>query len=459
MTLFLSQTPFPPFFLGNMSSSDCSKPPLPDIPLQSRRYPRPRIPCPDCKQELVLRWGDFRKLHLAHLPGSRGNCPGTGESAKHQLAKQVLCEHLNAGGEVLVARTCSQCEHRTTTLSVKLSDLQQEVAREEIPLENGGRADVALMSTITGNILAVLEVLVGHATSESQRDGSWFELDANEILDAWDRKNDQQQQQDPKPWKLTEQRETLCGCPSLFDFARDLGYVYPDFRSNCHDFERKLRKASLNDPKIKWHWATESQNWGPQGVWDAFSRRSRCLKCEKSHQTSKGKPYCFSCWRLIRDEEDEVCIERKLEVSPDEKRALRSELRWLDAVPSAAQTPCVGCSEPGFSPVFFFGKKSICFPCAAKADEDPSFRARVTKIGVETPRGPQYNAFLKKEIPRVKEAQPNLVHKEAFKLAVVSVSPTFSLSEALYVSLVLTSFLFFLCSSQWRAANENPESK
>ena len=42
------------------------------IPLQFAdargEWPRPRTPCPTCGDEMVLRWGNQRRPHLAHLP-------------------------------------------------------------------------------------------------------------------------------------------------------------------------------------------------------------------------------------------------------------------------------------------------------------------------------------------------------------------------------------------------------
>ena len=42
------------------------------IPLQFAgargEWPRPRIPCPTCGDEMVLKWGDKRRPYFSHLP-------------------------------------------------------------------------------------------------------------------------------------------------------------------------------------------------------------------------------------------------------------------------------------------------------------------------------------------------------------------------------------------------------
>ncbi len=63
------------------------------IPLQFAgardEWPRPRIPCPDCGDEMVLRWGSKLRPHFAHLPkrGAQRKCSGGGgEGLKHKWA-------------------------------------------------------------------------------------------------------------------------------------------------------------------------------------------------------------------------------------------------------------------------------------------------------------------------------------------------------------------------------------
>jgi competence CoiA-like predicted nuclease len=47
-----------------------------------RTLPRARIPCIDCGGQLVLKWGDVRRPHFAHL--SKTECNGA-ESTTHLL--------------------------------------------------------------------------------------------------------------------------------------------------------------------------------------------------------------------------------------------------------------------------------------------------------------------------------------------------------------------------------------
>ena len=59
-------------------------------PAEARgEWPRPRIPCPICGDEMVLKWGSKRRPHFSHLPkklGATRKCSGGGEDLKHNLA-------------------------------------------------------------------------------------------------------------------------------------------------------------------------------------------------------------------------------------------------------------------------------------------------------------------------------------------------------------------------------------
>ncbi len=70
-------------------------------------YPRPRVSCPRCSNQLVLKWGPEKRLHFAHLSGDNINreCDGiargsNGESFEHSTAKWILCDYLNSGAKV-----------------------------------------------------------------------------------------------------------------------------------------------------------------------------------------------------------------------------------------------------------------------------------------------------------------------------------------------------------------------
>ena len=76
-----------------------------------RDWPRPRKPCPDagCGGDLVLKWGDVRRPHFAHvgLSHQARGCSG-GESLMHLTAKEALSRYLAEGGKLIVRASCAR---------------------------------------------------------------------------------------------------------------------------------------------------------------------------------------------------------------------------------------------------------------------------------------------------------------------------------------------------------------
>jgi len=357
---------------------DCSSIPVPSKLLVQRIHPRPRIPCGDCQQELVLRWGNERRPHLSHLPGARVACSGTGESARHRLAKKVLCEHLNGGGGIRVVNSCPLCG-RKNSVERKVA-AGREVAREEVLLSNNGRADVAIVSVADGSVSCVLEVVMSHKTDEVDRDGyTWDELDADDILGQWD--NTANTGNPQAVWDLDQMRNNeSCGCLSMKDIARKMGYLIwcrPDHENGCSlKFYTMLRRATINAPTVRWQWGTRCDDVYSY-MWKTFLYLGKCLRCETRWGTSKGRPYCLECYKAVSA--GDAHLEEELKVDIFEKMRLRSQFDWLNKVPIANQDPCVGCSLLSISPVFYFGKRSICHSCAEKAHNDVSYRNGLEK--------------------------------------------------------------------------------
>ena len=49
--------------------------------------------CPECENPVILRKGEVRIAHFAHLPDVETNC--TGEGVVHKVAKDFICNYYN----------------------------------------------------------------------------------------------------------------------------------------------------------------------------------------------------------------------------------------------------------------------------------------------------------------------------------------------------------------------------
>ena len=149
-------------------------------------WPRPRIPCPTCGDEMVLKWGSKRRPHFSHLPkklGATRKCSGGGEDLKHNLAKEGLAQYLRQLGPLRFFSHCQLCAAKWEPGSVWP---RQRTVETEHHLPNGGVADIAVW--VRNETKVVIEVFNTHRTatidSESARSRPepWFEVRADDVL-------------------------------------------------------------------------------------------------------------------------------------------------------------------------------------------------------------------------------------------------------------------------------------
>ena len=162
------------------------------IPLQFAgargEWPRPRIPCPTCGDEMVLKWGNKRRPYFSHLPkwGAQRKCSGGGgEGIKHKWAKDGLAHYLNQSTKLQFFSHCQHCEAKFELGSVPVRPHERTVETEH-RLPTGGIADVAVCA---GNeTKVVIEVYSTHRTatidSESTRSRPepWYEVRVDDVL-------------------------------------------------------------------------------------------------------------------------------------------------------------------------------------------------------------------------------------------------------------------------------------
>jgi hypothetical protein len=140
--------------------------------------------CPQCLVTVVLRKGEVRRPHFAHVVGTVGT-PCSPESVAHKTAKMLIAQVVRssrAGGPAPeVIRRCPRCHgpHRQRIPESVHS------AIVERPLDTGAVPDVMLLGP-DGRALAVIEILATHAVDEAKKPKltvPWIELSADHVLD------------------------------------------------------------------------------------------------------------------------------------------------------------------------------------------------------------------------------------------------------------------------------------
>ncbi len=175
---------------------------LPDLPRQGIKVPFGLSPegeevhakdasrdtlyrCPSCKAELLLKRGEIRRPHFAHLHEPNA-CEFVYETEAHYRAKHWVKEAWESDEDVCLSRSCATCWNMLT------QDLRAgQTAKVEIEylLGTGHRADVALLDA-QDNLLAVIEIYSTHrvdpekAEAMKSRGIQWAEFQADEVLNS-----------------------------------------------------------------------------------------------------------------------------------------------------------------------------------------------------------------------------------------------------------------------------------
>lgn len=150
-----------------------------------------RYACPKCGERIILRAGDIRVKHFAHL----GEIPCASETILHATAKRLIVEVIHAwksgmGPALQVVRKCIDCDvsHFQHVPEKVLS------AKSEYRLPSGRVADVALLGA--NGPMAAIEIYVRHLVPQ-EKAGSlevpWVELNGDEVVAdplLWKPRND-----------------------------------------------------------------------------------------------------------------------------------------------------------------------------------------------------------------------------------------------------------------------------
>ena len=335
----------------------------------TRSWPRPRVRC-ECGDELVLRWGEQRRAHFAHLRPTndeRPACAGA-EGALHRLAKVLLTQHLNRQRTLSLEYRCGRC---LRSCEHGLALAPDEEAREELALASGARVDIGIVRP-SDTLTAAIEILYSHRAETAPReDVLWFEVEAMEVLALFHNGLDRPL----APLRCQRQDRRPCGhkdCVPMAVLAKRLGYrglVQPYDSENAQEREAAIRGQYRLPAEV---WLPQSSAPSSES-WPEFIRRQRCLSCLRAQATTRLRPFCRGCYNSIARDYDEYGSHWSelwaWVVIPDaEKQRLRDKFAWLDGF--ALSTPGAACQLCGEiqGAVWWFGHRSICPECFAACD-------------------------------------------------------------------------------------------
>lgn len=350
-----------------------------------RDWPRPRKPCPDvgCGGDLVLKWGNVRRPHFAHVGSShRGRGCSGGESLMHLTAKEAVSRHLSSGGKFLAHISCATCM-RLYTHTLELQ------AGEEVQMEfilPSGTADIGVFRPGNTEPRFVVEIHFTNRTALARRSCTpWFEFEAEEVLSEigkceWGAV--------PKSVDLRCVRQdrkcTHPKCYTLQALAQNLGYFEEPTNHYSSENEKEVHMAMVGyytEYKACW---VRRPDYGIDDdgkeirpskevhqLWKAFLLKGKCIRCAKPHVASKYKPFCQPCYATTLAEARDGNEMETVYISGEEKARLRRKFAWIGQLKNSNNRfdVCQICSthdEDVPSRVWWLGKhKRLCSHCLA----------------------------------------------------------------------------------------------
>jgi len=262
----------------------------------TRDYPRPRINCTECNNELVLKWGNKKIPHFSHFNKGKIKCNFNKETLQHKLSKELICELLNNKCIIKINIPCDNC-FDNEVVDITLQD--NENAYNEYKFENE-IYDVAIVKN--NQIIKVIEIYHTHYTHK-RLINEWYELSTDNILNNIGKNK----LQDIKELKLNcIRKRNKCNktnCFNMFQIAKQLQYGAHYF-SNTETYEIKKAMTKREQPffwfSIEPFWKENNEKPPDNNfIWNIFLKRQQCLSCKTPENTKKFKPYCIKCWKLI----------------------------------------------------------------------------------------------------------------------------------------------------------------
>lgn len=151
--------------------------------------------CPDCNRDLILKKGDIRIHHFAHLkddiPCTYYNRPS--ESQIHKDAKMLLKNILDNKRQIVFNRSCLNYESYCIDKKIDEYIIPEVSETSQILIEyrfdyNGLKiADVAYIDN--NEIVCLFEIYNTHKTEEYKRPEPWFEINALDLINLVNENN------------------------------------------------------------------------------------------------------------------------------------------------------------------------------------------------------------------------------------------------------------------------------
>lgn len=368
------------------------------------KYPRPKILCPECNTEGVIKWGSKMSTHFAHDSDTKRECKNQEESYIHKESKRRLCEFLNGGGVCKFSHSCFdkllelpvgltyRCEFRVNEGN-SIFDIaglnKQDCATVCIEIKNTHKTNnVEDRNKITWFEVEALQVLgelresvdVKEITLRDIKTGSCCENKSKQMLNAEptrlvDRmKARRDSMQDSSKSQVETSKVVKLSRAELHQMGTRLGYTFIMRLEKCEIVRKIATNQSFNYFEMGWYLTTELEG-NKFGIMKDFVAHQQCLLCAKKWETSTGKPYCMTCWKTIKvcNDRDQpfVYASKHLDKEQSIRQEIRGKLRWLDDIheESYIGCPCYFCKKTDRTSdmdpyVWWFGsKKPVCWEC------------------------------------------------------------------------------------------------
>ncbi len=347
-----------------------------------------RYSCLTCPEFLFPKRGQILRWHFSHYSSSACSSVHEGESENHKLAKFYLCDLLRRKIPITIIGTkCINCDSsQPSTIIEYLGDdftspTNQEHPKVEYVISKDTRVDIALVNN--GNVKYIFEIFEKNKT-KIPRPEPWFEIKAGDVL-KYSQEDDVREVIlcDVKYYKCCEpiQREIKIEITEKNLIFLGLFEIYDGYSCEA----RKLVAQAMMGKYIvinEWNLNILKKE---HPLWDEIARSKICVKCQKKTDGIKHKPYCYSCYKIIK--RGNCKNEIWMSITPEKKESIRNKLSWIRNLPRwwGCYTKCSLCNgksrkilEPNNGKtqdyVWWFGcKKNICTVCLKRKIDDSNF--------------------------------------------------------------------------------------
>ena len=266
-----------------------------------KTWPRPRITCEECKQELVLKWGEKNIPHFSHISNTKNKCKNNKESIYHKLSKELLFNLLKNNCLLKIKIKCKNC---TDTVIKQLHLKKNQKIQLEYKYDNS-IADIAILED--DKIIYIIEIY--HTNLTRNRNYNWYEFEARDIIQLVGNNKLDKIKEIELDCIRERQKCNKKYCLSMYDIAEELQYgQYMFINDSYHEIKKAMNKCHIPyfqyfDSPI-WYIEEEDKPKNNNLYWKIFLKRHKCLACCKNQDTSFGKPYCINCYKNIKKEKD-----------------------------------------------------------------------------------------------------------------------------------------------------------